>query len=104
MALKDSSLNRRKFMKVSSAAIASPVLFNLIGKVPEARADLKEAIKDGEPVYFIGSTCIGCQVCRMMCPASAIDFGDDRNEINQDKCIHCGTCFEECPLAAITET
>jgi Fe-S-cluster-containing hydrogenase component 2 len=40
----------------------------------------------------------------MMCPASAIDFGDDQNEINQDKCIHCGTCFEECPLSAITET
>ena len=90
-------------MKVSSAAIASPLLLNLAVKVPEAKAELKEAIREGEPIYFIGPTCIGCQVCRMMCPESAIDFGDDKNEINQEKCIHCGTCFQECPLSAITE-
>jgi formate hydrogenlyase subunit 6/NADH:ubiquinone oxidoreductase subunit I len=31
-----------------------------------------------------------------------IDFGDDRNVINQKKCIHCGTCYESCPLSAIS--
>lgn len=104
MVLKGSSVNRRKFMKMGSAVIASPLLLNLTGKVPEVKAELKEAIKEGEPIYFIGATCIGCQVCRMMCPESAIDFGDDRNEINQEKCVHCGTCYEECPISAITET
>ena len=99
-----SNLTRRNFMTASSAAIASPLLLNLTVKVPEAKAESNQAIREGESIYFIGSTCIGCQVCRMMCPESAVDFGDDRNEINQEKCNGCGICFEECPLSAITKT
>ena len=26
------------------------------------------------------------------------------NEINQEKCIHCGTCYKECPISVVTET
>jgi Fe-S-cluster-containing hydrogenase component 2 len=39
----------------------------------------------------------------MKCPAKAINFGDDRNEIDQSKCIHCGTCYRECPVSVISE-
>lgn len=94
------NLTRRKFMIAGSAAVAAPLLSNLpgAGMVPEAKAALQG------PVYFIGRTCIGCQVCRMFCPAEAIHFGDLRNEIDQDKCEHCGTCYEECPISAISET
>jgi ferredoxin len=59
-------------------------------------AEAKAAAKS--KVYYINHICIGCQVCKMMCPASAVNFGDCRNEINQKKCIHCGTCFRECPF------
>jgi Fe-S-cluster-containing hydrogenase component 2 len=38
------------------------------------------------------------------CPAEAIHFGDTGNEIDQNKCIHCGTCYEECPISVVTET
>ena len=53
--------------------------------------------------YYIGHECMGCQVCRMKCPADAVNYGDDRNEIDQKKCIHCGTCYRECPVSVISE-
>ena len=92
------NLTRRKFILVSSAAVASPLFLNLSGMVPEAKTAQKGKI------YYINRTCIGCQVCRMFCPADAIIFGDCQNEIDQDKCIHCGTCYKECPISVISET
>jgi len=85
-------------MIAGSAAIASPLLLNLPGKVPEAKAAVEG------PIYFINRECIGCQVCRTFCPAEAIRFGNCQNEIIQEKCIHCGTCYESCPICAISET
>lgn len=98
MTEKSLNLTRRKFMIVSSAAIASPLFLNLTGSVPEAKGAKKGKI------YFINRECIGCQVCRIFCPANAIIFGDCQNEIDQDKCIHCGTCYRECPISVISET
>jgi Fe-S-cluster-containing hydrogenase component 2 len=43
-------------------------------------------------------------VCLAFCPAKAIHFGDTGNEIDQNKCIHCGTCYNECPISVISET
>jgi Fe-S-cluster-containing hydrogenase component 2 len=43
-------------------------------------------------------------VCRMFCPGKAIRFGDCQNEIDQKKCLHCGTCYKECPICAVSET
>jgi len=90
-------------MLISSAAIATPLILNLPGMVPEAKGAKAEGGKKGK-VYFINRTCIGCQVCRIFCPANAINFGDNKNEIDQDKCIHCGTCYNECPICVISET
>jgi len=101
-------LTRRRFMVVSSAAITSPLLLNAANSMAAAKtADPKtveQKIAQTGKVYFIKSTCIGCQVCRMFCPANAIRFGDCQNEIDQKKCIHCGTCYKECPVCVITET
>jgi fumarate reductase flavoprotein subunit len=41
MSEKDFSLSRRKFMAVSSAAIAAPILMNMAGTVPDARGEEK---------------------------------------------------------------
>ena len=97
------NLSRRKFMLVSSAAIATPLLLNIADTVPGAQgAETKSAVTG--KIYFINSTCIGCQVCRMFCPGKAIRFGDCQNEIDQKKCLHCGTCYKECPICAVSET
>ena len=116
MTEKISNLTRRKFMMVSSAAIASPLLLNAASSMAaakpaetkttatdEAKATVTNATK-GMKVYFIGRGCVGCQVCRTFCPAKAIHFGDTGDEIDQKKCIHCGTCYRECPISVVTET
>ena len=38
----DLKLSRRKFMAVSSAAIAAPILMNMAGTVPDARGAEKK--------------------------------------------------------------
>ena len=102
------NLTRRKFMMVSSAAVASPLLLNAAGSMLGAKSvEAKTGgtkIAKGTKIYFIGHGCIGCQACWAFCPAEAIHFGDTGNEINQDKCVHCGTCYEECPISVVTET
>lgn len=92
------NITRRNFILAGSTAIAAPFILDLAGPVARARAAA------GETIYYIGHDCIGCQVCRMMCPAEAIHFGDDRNEIDQEKCEHCGTCYENCPISVISAT
>ena len=46
--------------------------------------------------------CRGCLVCKKLCPQEAIT--GERKEphrINQDKCIKCGICLENCKFNAI---
>ncbi|MBN1625720.1 MAG: 4Fe-4S dicluster domain-containing protein [Deltaproteobacteria bacterium] len=104
----NSNLTRRRFMMVSSAAIATPLLLNAADSMAAAKtAEAKVAVtnaKKGNKVYYIGHGCVGCHVCMAFCPAKAIHFGDTGNEIDQMKCIHCGTCYRECPICVISET
>ena len=104
-----SNLTRRKFMIVSSAAIASPLLLNTAGsmaagKTAETNLNGAGIAPKGTKIYYIGDGCVGCQACRTFCPAQAIRFGNCRNEIDQKKCIHCGTCYRECNISVISET
>jgi len=109
-------LTRRRFMMAGSAAIASPLLLNAASSMAaaksaetkttasnEAKITVTNATK-GMKIYFIGHGCIGCQACRTFCPGKAIHFGDTGNEIDQKKCLHCGTCYKECPISVVTET
>jgi Fe-S-cluster-containing hydrogenase component 2 len=98
------NLSRRKFMTMSSVAIATPFLLNLAGSVQEAKSTEKKTTNKTDKIYFITNHCIGCQACRTFCPVKAIHFGDTGNEIDQKKCIHCGVCYRECPISVISET
>jgi ferredoxin len=109
----NSKLSRRKFMILSSAAVASPLIMNATGAIAASKSSESKAVeqkpieqKTAKPgkIYFITRGCIGCQTCRTFCPAKAIHFGDTGNEIDQKKCLHCGTCYRECPTCVITET
>jgi len=95
-------------MLVSSAAIATPLFLGAAGSLAAATSAETKAtetsIAKGTKIYFIGNECIGCQACRTFCPAEAIHFGDTGNEIDQKKCIHCGTCYRECPISVVSET
>jgi ferredoxin len=102
------NLSRRKFIIAGSAAIASPLILNAASAMAAAKtAEPKNTgtgIAKGTRIYYIGNGCVGCQVCKTFCPAQAIRFGDCKNEIDQKKCIHCGTCYRECPICVISET
>ena len=104
MAAESSNLTRREFIVVGSAAIAGTLVMDMAGSAPAAEAaTAKTAAAGTQKTYYIGHDCMGCQVCRFKCPANAINYGDDRNEIDQKKCQHCGTCYRECPVSVITE-
>ena len=94
--------SRRRFLVASSAAIATPVLLNLT--VPAAAAAPTQG-KNGkkEKIYFITSKCIGCHTCKIFCPQKAVYYGVRKMEIDQDKCVQCGTCYSECLIDAIEE-
>jgi len=110
MTEKSLNLTRRKFMIAGSAAIASPLLLNsagsIIGAKPAEAGTIVTNVKKGKgkKIYYIGHGCVGCHVCLTFCPGKAIHFGDTGNEIDQNKCIHCGTCYKGCPISVISET
>lgn len=57
--------------------------------------------------YVITDKCIVCRPpygCIYNCPAEAIHFNGMQSVIDQDKCIGCGICAENCYLHAIENT
>ena len=54
--------------------------------------------------YSITDNCIGCMVCKRICPTGAI-YGEKKQvqEINPDQCIACGACGHICPKSAIMD-
>ena len=92
-------LTRRKFMMVSSAAIASPLLLNAAGSTAAAKtAETKTALT------IIPERCVTCVGCVMFCPQKAIRYGgNNAYRIDPDKCIKCGTCMGHCNHDAIVD-
>ncbi|MBF0101610.1 MAG: 4Fe-4S binding protein [Desulfobacterales bacterium] len=55
--------------------------------------------------YTIIESCIGCEMCKKICPMNAI-FGDSETQqkINPELCIECGSCGRICPKNAIVDS
>jgi ferredoxin len=51
--------------------------------------------------YVITDECIGCGSCEDECPVAAISEGEDKYVINPETCTDCGACAEVCPVEAI---
>ena len=45
--------------------------------------------------------CVGCEKCRQICPAKAIEMHDRLPCIDRKRCIHCFCCQEFCPKGAM---
>ncbi len=52
--------------------------------------------------YLVPKICVGCGVCRDICPAKAITISKDKKaEIDRKSCIRCFCCQEFCPKSAM---
>lgn len=51
--------------------------------------------------YIVTGRCIGCKVCRAVCPQNCILFKNEKAVICQENCLHCGNCFRDCPVQAV---
>ena len=50
---------------------------------------------------LVKSMCVGCGVCKNICPAKAIVIEKGKAKINRKKCIRCFCCQEFCPKSAL---
>jgi fumarate reductase flavoprotein subunit len=97
-------LSRRKFIAAGSAAIAAPIVMNMVGKIGEARAAEKtESTSAKKKGFFINDDCIACSRCMKVCPNKAISFDGDIFVIDTQKCVQCRTCMGVCNLDAIID-
>lgn len=73
---------------------------------PEKRRELNDTFR-GKPEV---SGCIGCGICKKVCPSGAIEYEKDENGkvvsyiFDLKKCIFCGNCKYYCPQGAIKMT
>ncbi len=65
----------------------------LFGKIAGAILRTKPIVKP--------KICVGCGVCRDICPAKAIVIESGKAKIDRAKCIRCFCCQEFCPKSAI---
>ena len=74
---------------------------------PEIRPELNENFRGK---HSLNDKCIGCGMCKSVCPADAISLKKDENnklisyKIDYGKCIFCGNCVYYCPQKAIKHT
>ena len=53
--------------------------------------------------YMVTNACQGClaRPCMMNCGKKAIEIKNGRAHIDEDKCVNCGLCMQNCPYHAI---
>lgn len=91
----------RKALTVFRVFEGSGEWFDLSRK-PIERASFSFGGKTAEPErYYITDACIGCETCGAVCPQNCIDFSNVPAVIEQEHCLHCGNCMQNCPVGAV---
>jgi len=71
---------------------------------PEKKRTLTDAFR-GKPEL---NGCIGCGICKRVCPSGAINIKRTEDKIfykiDLKKCIFCGNCMYYCPKGAVKMT
>ena len=93
------SLSVRDFDRVLQAK--SMQFRNLLpGKAGELFGDLARACLRPKP-RLKAKECVGCGLCRKVCPANAIEIQKGKAVIERRSCIRCFCCQEFCPKGAM---
>jgi len=53
--------------------------------------------------YQVTAGCCFCTECLFACPVKAITMDKNGAHINEEKCIGCGNCMNNCASDAITK-
>ncbi|MFP4027295.1 MAG: DUF362 domain-containing protein [Candidatus Brocadiia bacterium] len=53
--------------------------------------------------YVVTKGCTFCYTCIPLCPVEAIEMTEEGAKIDQDECIGCGVCYENCSSEAVEE-
>lgn len=54
--------------------------------------------------YTVNQGCCICGECLFQCSVGAITIDKNGAHINAEKCIGCGSCYNNCASEAISET
>ncbi|MFC1582696.1 aldo/keto reductase [Planctomycetota bacterium] len=62
---------------------------------------MKAGIETVDRQLMINGLCKQCGACIKACEQGALSMGEDKTEVDMEKCIFCGYCAPECPVFAI---
>lgn len=58
---------------------------------------------DKRNIYEVSRGCTMCMTCIFECPQQVIVMTQEGAKIDQDKCIGCGICYDNCASEAIVK-
>ena len=84
-------MNHSEFLRVFPVAVE-------VFEHGYAPAELMEKVKSIGKRLLVYDSCRKCGTCEETCDQDAIEVGEKKAVVDQDKCILCGYCAASCPV------